>query len=345
MASLPTPDPSRSADLGSGVEPPTAADARAIHRLLVLTRRLDQRIAALARQGRVPGSFYSGMGNEATAVGIAAALEARDVLVPTHRDLGAHLTHGHTPRDILMQYFKRAEGQTRGKDVGLHLGRPGSNIVGMVSHVGHMLPVAVGCAWAEWMKGSGAVVLTTIGDGGTSTGDFHEALNLASVRRLPVIFVIQNNQYAYSTPLSQQYACERLSDRAVGYGIPGEQLDGTDVFLVRHAARRAAARARRGEGPTLIECVTLRLRGHSEHDDASYVPRETIEAWQGWDPVERVEAWLRAHGVAAAEIEATRSDVDAEIEREVEYAESRPLADPEEGGRGAFARWEAGWRP
>jgi len=344
MRSLPKPDPSRIADLGPGVEPPAVADASEIHRLVVLTRRLDQRIAALARQGRVPGAFYSGMGNEATAVGIAAALERSDVLVPTHRDLGAHLVHGHSPRDILLQYFRRAQSQTRGKDVGLHLGRPGSNIVGMVSHVGHMLPVAVGCAWAEWMKQSGAVVLTTIGDGGTSTGDFHESLNLASVRRLPVIFVIQNNQYAYSTPLSQQYACERLSDRAVGYGIPGEQVDGTDVFAVRDAARRAAARART-EGPTLLECVTMRLRGHSEHDDASYVPRETLEAWQGWDPVERLDAYLRGRGVGAEQIEAVRADVDAEIEREVEYAESRPLSDPEEGGRGAFARWEAGWRP
>jgi 2-oxoisovalerate dehydrogenase E1 component len=345
MVSLPRPDPSRLADLGPGLAAPEIADVRALHRLMLLTRRLDQRIAALARQGRVPGAFYSGLGNEATAVGCASALEARDVLVPTHRDLGAHLTHGHAPRDILLQYFKRAESQTGGKDVGLHLGRPGSNIVGMVSHVGAMLPVAVGCAWAEVHKRSGAVVLTTIGDGGTSTGDFHESVNLAAVRRLPVIFVIQNNQYAYSTPLSHQYACERLSDRAIGYGIAGEQIDGTDVLLVRDAARRAAERGRRGEGPTLLECVTLRLRGHSEHDDASYVPGDLLAAWQGWDPVQRIEAYLRARGLAGADLERAGAEIDAQIEREVEYAESRPPPAPEEAGRGAFAYWEQGWRP
>ena len=345
MISLPHPNPARLADLGPGLAAPDLEDARALHRFIVLTRRLDQRIAALARQGRVAGAFYSGLGNEATAVGCAAALRPGDVLVPTHRDLGAHLVHGHGPRDILLQYFKRAESQTGGKDVGLHLGRPGSNIVGMVSHVGHMLPVAVGCAWAESLKGSGAVVLTTIGDGGTSTGDFHESLNLASVRRFGVIFVIQNNQYAYSTPLHQQYACERLSDRAAGYGMAGEQVDGTDVLLVRDAARRAAERARRGEGPTLLECVTMRLRGHSEHDDASYVPRELLDRWQGWDPVDRIEAYLVARGVSAADLERVRAEVDAEIEREVEYAESRPLSAPEEAARGAFQHWEAGWRP
>ena len=345
MVSLPRPDPARFADLGPGLAPPALDDARTLHRFILLTRRLDQRIAALARQGRVPGAFYSGLGNEATAVGCAAALDQKDVLVPTHRDLGAHLVHGHGPRDVLLQYFKRAESQTGGKDVGLHLGRPGSNIVGMVSHVGHMLPVAVGCAWAESHKKSGAIVLTTIGDGGTSTGDFHEALNLASVRRLGVIFVIQNNQYAYSTPLEHQYACERLSDRAAGYGMAGEQVDGTDVLLVRDAARRAAERARRGHGPTLLECVTMRLRGHSEHDDASYVAPELLEQWQGWDPVDRTEAYLRARGMDAAELVRVRADVDAEIEREVEYAESRPLPAPEEAARGVFARWEAGWRP
>jgi TPP-dependent pyruvate/acetoin dehydrogenase alpha subunit len=345
VPSLPIPDASRFADLGAGLAEPSLDDARALHRLVVATRRLDQRIAALARQGRVPGAFYSGMGNEATAVGLAAALEPRDVLLPTHRDLGAHLVHGHTVRDVLLQYFKRDESQTRGKDVGLHLGRPGSNIVGMVSHIGHMLPVAVGCAWAEWMKRSGAVALTTLGDGGTSIGDFHESLNLASVRRLPVVFAIENNQYAYSTPLEHQYACARLCDRAQGYGIPGEQVDGTDALAVREAARRAVARARGGEGPTLLECVTLRLRGHSEHDDASYVPRETLERWRGWDPVERFDAWLVRRGVAPAALEAVRAEIDAEIDREVEYAESRPLADPSEGGRGAFTHWEAGWRP
>ncbi|MEK6608816.1 MAG: thiamine pyrophosphate-dependent dehydrogenase E1 component subunit alpha [Myxococcota bacterium] len=336
-------DPARSADLGAGLASPPPDEARAIGRALLRSRRLDLRIAALTRAGRVKGAYYSSVGNEATSVGCALALDAaRDVLLPTHRDLGAHLVFGHTPRDVLLQYFKRRASHTGGRDVGLHLGKPGGRIVAMVSHIGHMMPVAAGVALAEQRKGTGGVALTTIGDGGTSTGDFHEALNFAAVRRLPVVFVIENNQYAYSTPTEQQYACARLADRAAGYGIAGEQVDGTDVFLVRDATARGVARARAGEGPSLLECVTMRLRGHSEHDDASYVPRETLVAWEALDPIARMEAYLSTRELADA---GALAEIEAEIDEAVEWAEAQEPAAAEDAASRVYQAWDPSWRP
>lgn len=313
-----------------------------LYRAMLRSRRLDLRIAALVRQGRVKGAYYSSVGNEATAVGYASALESRDVLVPTHRDLAAHLVHGHSVREILLQVFKRRPSVTGGRDVGLHLGRPGTNIVSMVSHIAHMLPVAVGVALAEKMKESGAIVLTTVGDGGTSMGDFHESLNAASVMHLPVVFVIENNHYAYSTPTRLQYACEQLALRGAGYGMPGEQVDGSDVFAVREATQRAVSRARAGQGPTLLECITLRLRGHSEHDDASYVPKETLAEWNARDPIARLESWLAARGVMATGLQA---EIDAEIEEAVVAAEAAEPAQPEDASERVYANWSATWRP
>jgi len=308
------------------------------------SRRLEERIVELYRQNRVTGGCYTGIGNEATSVGSSMALAKNDVLVPTHRDMGAHIVRGHTPVEILRQYMKRASSQTGGKDSSLHLGREGSNIVGMISPLAHMMPVAVGIALAEKQKGNNRAVLTTVGDGSTSLGDFHEALNFAAIQKLPVLFVIVNNQYAYSTPVSLQYACERLSDRAQGYGMYGKTVDGTDVVEVFAHAQQAMARGQAGEGPTLLECKTMRLRGHSEHDDFKYVPSELISAWKNWDPVTRIKDHVKEHGIVSEqELTALQNEIDANIDTAIQLAEADPPPDGAEAGKDVFRRWEPEW--
>lgn len=311
---------------------------------MLTSRLLEERIVELYRLGKITGGCYTGIGNEATSVGAASALDAGDVLVPTHRDMGAHLVRGHAPLDILRQYFKKGTSQTEGKDSGLHIGREGGDVIGMISHLAHMLPVAVGIALAEKQKGTNAAVLATVGDGSTSLGDFHEALNFAAVQKLPVLFIIQNNQYAYSTPITLQYACARLSDRAAGYGMPGAQIDGTDVIAVLAAARAAIARGRRGEGPTLLESVTMRLRGHSEHDDFKYVPSELIDRWRRWDPVERCGRYLVERGIAdLATIEAERRAIGVAVDAAIDAAAADPAPDPAAAGRDVYRRWSPEW--
>lgn len=309
---------------------------------MMLSRRLETRIVELYRQGEVTGGCYTGIGNEATSVGTALVLEGVDVLVPTHRDMGSHLVRGHTPLDIMRQYLKRSTSQTGGKDTGLHLGLEGSNIVGMISHLAHMMPVAVGIALAERMQGRRSVVLTTVGDGATSLGDFHESLNFAAVSKAPVVFVIVNNQYAYSTPTTLQFAATKLSDRAAGYGMFGCTIDGTDIVEVLNATEDAVARARSGGGPTLIECVTMRMRGHSEHDDFKYVPSALVERWSAWDPIERLSTHLVREGVLSDEARVKiEQELDEQIDHAVRTAQSEPPPAPESAVQGVFRRWDA----
>jgi TPP-dependent pyruvate/acetoin dehydrogenase alpha subunit len=311
---------------------------------MLLARRMETRTVELYRQGTITGGCYTGIGNEATSVAAAMALDEGDILVPTHRDLGAHLVRGHDPETIALQYLKRATAQTRGRDSGLHLGVEGSDVVGMISHLAHMLPVACGCGWAERRAGTDRVVLTTVGDGATSLGDFHEACNFASVQRLPIIILIENNQYAYSTPVGLQYACERLSDRAIGYGMAGETVDGTDPFAVGDAVARAVARGRRGEGPTLVESRTMRMRGHSEHDDFRYVPAELLARWEAWDPIRRIEAHALDRGwLTEAELSAMQAEVTREVDDAFDRALAAPPADPESARDGVFRRWDPDW--
>ncbi|MEM7677515.1 MAG: thiamine pyrophosphate-dependent dehydrogenase E1 component subunit alpha [Myxococcota bacterium] len=323
---------------------PDADAARALFGRLLLTRRLDERAVALYREGAIIGGCYTGIGNEATSVGMALPMASDDVLVPTQRDLGAHLVRGHSPLEVLRQYMKRDTAQTRGRDSGLHLGRDGGNIVGMVSHLGHMLGVATGVALAERQMGRTTAVVTTIGDGATSLGDFHEALNFAAVQRLPVVFVIVNNQYAYSTPPSLQYAVTRLADRAAGYGMPGYQVDGTDVLMVAEQTKKAIERGRAGAGPTLLECVTMRMRGHSEHDDFKYVPSALIDAWRAWDPIDRMKTYLsERYGDEPARFDAIDEAIKEEIDAAEAQARREPTPDPESAKDGVYRRWEDEW--
>ncbi len=270
----------------------TRDDAERMYYFMALTREFENSILKLYRQGKIVGGAYTGRGNEATSVGSCYALDTTDYLFPMHRDMGAHLVKGQAPLQLYLQHLARGNGLTRGRDGTGHYADTELRIYGNISHLGAMIPVANGVALASKNRKEKSVVLTYIGDGGSNVGDFHEALAMASVMKLPLILIIENNQFAYSTPLHKQYACENLSDRAVGYGIHGVTIDGTDVIKVYDETKKAADRARAGEGPTIIESVTMRMHGHSAHDDASYVPEELLNEWKKRDPIEQFEKKL-----------------------------------------------------
>jgi len=305
---------------------------------MLLARECDDAILRLYRQGKLVGGAYTGAGNEATAVGSAYALEKHDYLFPMHRDLGAQLVRGQTPRNVFLQQLARGEGLTHGRDGTGHYADPALRIYGNVSHLGAMVPVAAGAALAASMRNEGAVVLTYIGDGGSSVGEVHEGLTMAAVMRLPLVLIIENNQFAYSTPVAKQSAAQHLADRAAGYGIPGVTIDGTNVALVYETCWKAIDRARRGEGPTLIESVTMRMQGHSASDDAAYVPKEMLEEWRKKDPLARCAKVLMADRLLTEEsAEKMAADARAAVDEAVAYAVDRPYPPAEEAGEGVYA--------
>ena len=309
-----------------------------LYYFLRLTRACDDAILRLYKQGKMVGGAYTGNGNEATAVGSAFALEERDYLFPMHRDLGAHLVKGQTLRHVFLQQLGRAGSLTRGRDGTGHYADPALRIYGNVSHLAAMIPVAVGVALAARLRKEDAVVLNYIGDGGCNVGDFHEGLNMAAVMKLPFVLIIENNQFAYSTPTAKQHAAARLSDRGAGYGIPGVTVDGTDVLAVYDACRTAVERARRGEGPTLIESVSMRMHGHSASDDASYVPRSLLDAWKEKDPLERYARVLTEEGLLdGARAQEIKERIDREIEEAITSAMTDPVPVPEDAAEGVFA--------
>ena len=303
---------------------------------LLTTRAVEERCILNVRQGVQP-KFFSAWGNEAGSVGTAAALQPQDVLVPMHRSLGAHLVRGHSLYEIFLQAFLRGDSQTQGRDTGIHLGADGSNIVGMISPLGSMNVVAGGIALAETYLGSDRVVLAYIGDGGSSLGIFHEALNFIAVHGLPVVTVIENNQWAYGTPNSLQFACERLADRGAAYGMPGLRVDGTDICAVYEETREAVERARRGEGPTLIESMTMRMRGHAEHDSQHYVDPELLEEWKQKDPVQRYLDWLaEGERLTDVDIPALREQIAAQVLEACDRAREAPEPAPEVARTGVY---------
>jgi len=316
----------------------TSKDRLDLYYYLRLTRECDEAILRLYRQGKSVGGAYTGSGNEATAVGSAYALEAHDYLLPMHRDLGAHLVKGQTLRNIFLQQLGRAASLTGGRDGTGHYADPALKIYGNVSHLGAMIPVAVGIALASSLRDERAVVMTYIGDGGSNMGDFHEGLNMAAVMKLPLLLIIENNQYAYSTPVAKQSAAARFSDRASGYGIPGLTIDGTDVIAVYDACKEAVDRARGGGGPTLIESVTMRLHGHSASDDASYVPKELMDRWKQKDPLPGFERALLAERILDEEgRRALEEKIRREIAEAVRGAEASPSPEGPEAAEGVFA--------
>src|SRR6266513_4648250 len=268
-------------------------DLLGIYRSLLITRGIEERGHILYKQGKIPGSFYTGRGNEAAAVGIATAMGPSDVGTPLHRDMGVHVTRGVEPWRIFAQYMGREDGPTRGRDGNVHMADARLGLLAMVSHLPAMFSVVVGCALAFRIREEKRVALAWFGEGASARGDTHEGMNFAGVRRLPVVFVCDNNQWAYSTPAHLEYAVEHVADRAQAYGFEGVVVDGTDVLAVYREAKRAIEKARNGGGPTLLECLTLRMEGHAVHDDAFYVPKEMLERWAAADPIERFRSWLR----------------------------------------------------
>jgi TPP-dependent pyruvate/acetoin dehydrogenase alpha subunit len=306
-------------------------------RAMLMMRGLEERAMKLYRQGKVPGSFYDGYGQEAVSAGAAFAMGPADRLCILHRDLAAHIIRGVTPERILGQYLGRETGITRGRDGNVHFGDFRLGCVGMVSMLPDMMLVATGMAMAFKLRGERRCAMTWFGDGSTSRGDFHEAMNWAGVQKLPVIFVLENNQYAYSTPIDKQFAVDPV-ERAAAYGFVGQTVDGNDVEEVFEVTRAARERALAGEGPTLIEAVTMRMHGHAAHDDMKYVPKEQVEEWRQRDPVEHQEARLRGLGVDVDEV---RAAVQSEIDAASEAALAAPMPDPATAASGVFCEGEA----
>jgi pyruvate dehydrogenase E1 component alpha subunit/2-oxoisovalerate dehydrogenase E1 component alpha subunit len=309
-----------------------------IYRFMRLNRALEERLVNLYRQGKIVGGLYRSLGQEATSVGSAYALEKGDVLGPLIRNLGSVLVMGATPREVFTQYLARAASPSGGKEGILHFGRPERGLVAPISMLGTLVPVMAGVALAARMQKRKSVAMTYIGDGGTSTGAFHEGLNFAAVRRLPLIVIAENNGWAYSTPFRKQTAAKCLADRAVGYGIPGESVDGNDVLAVYDAAQRAVARAREGAGPTLIESRTYRMKGHAEHDGQTYVPNAELAEWTRRDPLDHYVRRLTGEATATAEeLAAVDRRIAQDLQADLAYAEASPLPAPESALEGVYA--------
>jgi pyruvate dehydrogenase E1 component alpha subunit len=304
---------------------------------MALTRAIEERGLSLYKQGKIPGSFYDGRGQEATAVGATFALGSADPVCPLIRDLGAHLVKGTTARSILAHYLGRAGGVSRGRDGNVHFGEAQRGVVGMVSMLPDMMAVAVGMAWAFKLRGEQRCALSFFGDGATSVGDWHEAMNLAGLQRVPVIFVLEHNGYAYSTPSARQFVVDPL-ERAALYGIAAVAVDGNDVEEVFDATREARERALAGAGPTLIAATTMRMHGHGAHDDASYVPPEQLEHWAARDPLQCQRDRLRSLGV---DVEAIDESVREEIELATQEALAMAAPEPASALEGVFCEGEA----
>jgi pyruvate dehydrogenase E1 component alpha subunit len=304
-----------------------------------LARTFDDAMLAFWKQGRGVGGTFSQRGHEAISVGAAYALEPDDMIAPMHRDLGAYLMRGLTPRRVFASLLGREASVNRGRDANLHgIGDLDHNIIGFISHLAHSIPVSVGVAMSFTYRHEPRVALTFTGDGASSTGVFHEGLNLAAVQKAPFVLIIENNQYAYSTPLPQQMAIGDLTDRAAAYGMPGVMVDGNDVEAVYAVTKEAVDRARAGGGPTLIEAKTMRMLGHAIHDGAEYVPQALLDEWAKRDPVDLYTRKLLDEGVAdQVELDEIGQRCDVEVDDAIDFAEQAPWPDPATVLEGVYA--------
>lgn len=306
---------------------------------LRLTRSLEERIVSLFRQSKVIGGIYRSLGQEGESVACATALDFSrgDIVSPLIRNMGSLIVAGAKPVEILRQYMAKGNSLSRGRDLNIHIKDFDRGFIGPVSPLGAMIPVMAGVTLAGRMQGKNMVGMVHIGDGGASTGAFAEGLNFATVMKLPLVIVIENNGYAYSTPTVKQTLATRLSDRALGVGAAGETVDGNDVLATFAAAKRAVDRARAWGGVTLLEVVTFRMKGHAEHDNQSYVPKELIEEWKQKDPVDRYERVLLESGAATADdLAAIQARVKAELDQAVDEAERSPAPIAEDAERGVY---------
>jgi TPP-dependent pyruvate/acetoin dehydrogenase alpha subunit len=308
---------------------------------LRLTRTLEERLVALFRQAKVIGGLYRSLGQEGESVAAAYALDYKqgDVVQPLIRNLGAILVAGAKPADVIRQYMAKGDSPTRGRELNIHFGHPARDgFIGQISMLGDMIPVIAGIALAGRMQKKSLVTMGFIGDGGSSTGAFYEGMNFASVQKLPMVVVIEDNAYAYSTPTSKQTLARTLADKAYAFGCRGITVDGNDVFAVYRAAKEAVDHARAGGGVTLLEVKTFRLKGHAEHDNQSYVPQEIIDEWRSKDPIDRFEETLLESAMATKQdFESIQQRVRAEVDAATDEAEKSPMPKPEEATKGLFA--------
>ena len=330
---------------------PTAADAArpsdalsrdqklALYYWMRMTRTLEERLVALYRQTKVVGGLFRSLGQEADAVGSTFALERRDIMSPLIRNMGSMLVKGATPLEILRQYMAKADSPTRGRELNIHFGDLDRGFIGQISPLGDMVPVMAGVTLSFRVRGEDRVGLVYVGDGATSTGAFHEGINFAAVQRCPLVVVVENNGYAYSTPTAKQTLARQFVDKAVGYGIPGVQADGNDVLAVYDVTRSAVDRARAGGGVTLVELMTYRRKGHAEHDNQSYVPAGEGERWAAEnDPIDRYVRVLTTElGFAPAELAAVDERVRREVDEATEVAERSPTPEPLDALVGIYA--------
>ena len=327
----------------------TALDAATLERMLYylkLTRESEWRIEqVLYRQGKIVGGVYVGRGQEAIGVGAAMAMRDGDVTLPSHRDFSVNLIRGFSLVDIFANWLARGESPTRGRENTLHIGDMGLGIIPIISPLGATAPVACGVGLVLKQRGKGNVALVHMGEGTTSLGHVHEAMNFAAVMKLPVIFICNNNQYAYSTPTDKQYAVKSLAVRGAAYGMPGESVDGTDVLAVYDAVEQAMAWARAGKGPSFLECIAMRMTGHSAHDAAEYVPEKLKLAWAKKDPIHRLEKLLLAKRIVTKQqIVDLDKQIGQEIDRAVAEAEARPLPRGEEAIEGVYCEPNCWWK-
>jgi len=308
---------------------------------LRLTRTLEERLVALFRKSKVIGGLYRSLGQEGESVAAAYALDYAlgDVVQPLIRNMGSILVAGAKPSDIIKQYMAKGDSPTRGRELNIHFGHPARDgFIGQIYMLGDMIPVMAGIALAGRMQKRNLVGMAFIGDGASSTGAFYEGMNFATVQRLPLVVILENNGYAYSTPTSKQSAVRALADKAHAFGCASETVDGNDVLATYDAAKRAVERARAGEGVTLIEVKTFRMKGHAEHDNQSYVPPELIEEWSAKDPVVRFEQALIDSGTAtAADFESIQSRARRDVDAATDEAERSPMPRPEEAAMGLYA--------
>jgi acetoin:2,6-dichlorophenolindophenol oxidoreductase subunit alpha len=305
---------------------------------LKLIRAFDERLSILVKQGKVRSGVYTGIGQEAIIVGTCYGLRKEDWICPLHRDLGAFLMKGVSPRTMMSQMFAKATGLSKGRDSALHSGVSELGIFGNTSMLGANLPVAAGLGLTFKMEKTDNVVIAYFGEGASNVGDFHEALNIAGVQRLPIIFICENNQYAYSVPLEKTMAIDDVADRAESYGFDGVAINGNDVLAVYQAVQGALARARKGEGPTLVECKTYRWHGHSEHDKAFYRTKEELAMWKSRDPIPTFATYLKGlHELSDEQLADIEARVKTTIDDAVEFAAGAPEPEASDAATDLYA--------
>ncbi len=310
-----------------------------IYRWMLLNRRMETALENLYKQGKVVGGVYFGLGQEGCSCASAYALHKDEWLGPMIRNQGALLVRGFSPADIMMQYMAKSGSPTKGRDASSHFGDiKARNVVSPISTLGDLIPVLAGVALGARLQGKNIAVMTYIGDGGQSTGVTYEGLNFAAVQKLGLVLIVENNLWGYSTPADMQFCIKDLAERAIAYGMPGVIVDGTDACQVYDACHEACERARRGEGPTLIEAKMMRMKGHAIHDAAEYVPKPLFEYWKKRDPIARLEDYLvnKKKWLSADENHALIADVERQLEADRDFAVNSPLPEPESAAGGVY---------